>query len=224
MINYNNITKTMTGTSDPFTLTVTNGPYEITRNVIGSIMTDDGLYTSFYGDEAVDKAEELKKEREREALKGTKTKIYRKGDHDVIKYYDDGIERNAKYVPCVDDVMFYNGRCVKVKFADGTTETAVYTPDDDEVLTAGIAICYLKKMLEIGRSGYGNNAFNKVIERALEAMARSRKKELETKEKEEKAKATAKRQAEKKQRKAQRRKERRVQELAEAIARTDKEK
>lgn len=221
MINYNNITKTVTGTSDPITLTVGNGIYAINGNAIGSIMTDDGLCTSSYVDEAMDKAEELKKERE--ALKRTKTKIYRKGDHDVIKYYDDGIERNAKYVPCVDDVLFYNRRCVKVKFADGTTETAVLNPNEDEVLTAGIAICYLKKMLEIGRSGYGNNAFNKVIERALEAMVRSRKKELETKEKEEKAKAIAKRQAEKKQRKAQRRKERRVQELAEAIARANKE-
>ena len=221
MINYNNITKTVTGTSDPITLTVGNGIYAISGKAIGGITTDDELCTSSYVDVAIDRAEELKKERE--ALKGTKTKIYRSGDHDVIKYYDDGIERNAKYVPCVDDVLFYNRRCVKVKFADGTTETAVLNPDEDEVLTAGIAICYLKKMLEIGRSGYGNNAFNKVIERALEAMVRSRKKELETKEKEEKAKAIAKRQAEKKQRKAQRRKERRVQELAEAIARANKE-
>lgn len=222
MIENNNITTTTEGTSGSYTLTVGNGTYVINGNAIGSITTDDELCTSSYVDGAIDRAEELKKERE--ALKGTKTKIYRSGDHDVIKYYDDGIEKNAKYVPCVDDVMFYNRRCVKVKFADGTTETAVLNPDEDEVLTAGIAICYLKKMLEIGRSGYGNNAFNKVIERAIEAMVRSRRTEFETKEKEEKAKATAKRQAEKKQRKAQRRKERRVQELAEAIARANKEK
>lgn len=221
MVDNNNITTTLTGTSDSIKLTVNNGSYVISGKAIGGITTDDELCTSAYVDVAIDRAEELKKERE--ALRGTKTKIYRSGDHDVIKYYDDGIERNAKYVPCVDDVMFYNRRCVKVKFADGSTETAVLNPDEDEILTAGIAICYLKKMLEIGRSGYGNNAFNKVIERALEAMVRSRRTELETKEKEEKAKATAKRQAEKKQRKAQRRKERRVQELAEAIARANKE-
>lgn len=220
MIECNNLTTTTTGTSDSIKLTVNNGSYVVSGHAIGSITTNDELCTSSYVHEAIDKAEERRKERE--ALKGTKTKIYRSGDHDVIKYYDDGIERNAKYVPCVDDVMFYNRRCVKVKFADGSTETAVLNPDEDEVLTAGIAICYLKKMLEIGRSGYGNNAFNKVIERAIEAMVRSRRTEFETKEKEEKAKAIAKRQAEKKQRKAQRRKERRVQELAEAIARANK--
>lgn len=222
MITHNNPTTTTPVTSDSIKLTVNNSPYVVTGTTIRSITTDDEFCTSSYVDGAIDRAEELKKERE--ALKGTKTKIYRSGDHDVIKYYDDGIERTAKYVPCVDDVMFYNRRCVKVKFADGSTETAVLNPDEDEILTAGIAICYLKKMLEIGRSGYGNNAFNKVIERALEAMVRSRRTEFETKEKEEKAKATAKRQAEKKQRKAQRRKERRVQELAEAIARANKEK
>ena len=139
-------------------------------------------------------------------------------DHDVPITGDKNVDKANGYTEFDELASVY-----QLKFADGTTETAVLNPDEDEVLTAGIAICYLKKMLEIGRSGYGNNAFNKVIERALEAMARSRKKELETKEKEEKAKAIAKRQAEKKQRKAQRRKERRVQELAEAIARANKE-
>lgn len=220
--NTNAVNTFTTSTSSPYTLTVSEGSGVVTGVAIGSITTDAELCTRPYVDEAINGAEERKKERE--ALKGTKTKIYRSGDHDVIKYYDDGIERNAKYVPCVDDVCLYNDRCVKVKFADGTTETAILNHDEDEILTAGIAICYLKKMLEIGRSGYGNNAFNKVIERAFEAMERSRKEAIEKKEKEEKAKATAKRRAEKKQRKAQRRKERRVQELAEAIARANKEK
>ena len=127
MTTYNNPTTTTTGTSGSYMLTVGNGIYAINGNAIGSITTNAELCTSSHVDEAIDRAEELKKEQE--ALKGTKTKIYRSGDHDVIKYYDDGIERNAKYVPCVDDVLFYNRRCVKVKFADGSTETAVLNPD-----------------------------------------------------------------------------------------------
>ena len=88
-------------------------------------------------------------------------------DNFTLRYYKDGHQVGApEFLPKVTDVQTYGDKVVKVIFADGTFTKAV-KDDEDDFLTAGIAICYLKKMLASDDIKYGTNAFNKVISKII---------------------------------------------------------
>lgn len=113
----------------------------------------------------------------------------------------------------ITDVQSYNNRAVRVWFSDKTSETAVCAPDDTFSLETGITICIMKKLLG------GTKEYNKVVRNALKTMNANV---------EAKAKAEAEKELEKQRRlKAEKRnaarREKRNRELAEAIARAQKE-
>ncbi len=111
-------------------------------------------------------------------------------DNFTLCYYKDGHQfANAKSLPKVTDVQTYGNKVVKVTFSDGTFTKAV-KDDDDDFLTAGIAICYLKKMLAADAK-YSTNAFNKVLTKILKVMDKNRK--AAEKKKKDEAEAKAKR-------------------------------
>ena len=88
-------------------------------------------------------------------------------DNFTLRYYKDGYQVGApEFLPKVTDVQTYGDKVVKVIFADGTFTKAV-KDDEDDFLTAGIAICYLKKMLASDDIKYCTNAFNKVISNSV---------------------------------------------------------
>lgn len=96
-------------------------------------------------------------------------------DNFTLRYYKDGHQVCApEFLPKVSDVQTYGDKVVKVIFADGTFTKAV-KDDEDDFLTAGIAICYLKKMLASDDIKYGTNAFNKVISKIIKIMDKNRK-------------------------------------------------
>ena len=96
-------------------------------------------------------------------------------DNFTLRYYKDGYQVGApEFLPKVTDVQTYGDKVVKVIFADGTFTKAV-KDDEDDFLTAGIAICYLKKMLASDDIKYGTNAFNKVISKIIKIMDKNRK-------------------------------------------------
>lgn len=96
-------------------------------------------------------------------------------DNFTLRYYKDGHQVGApEFLPKVTDVQTYGDKVVKVIFADGTFTKAV-KDDEDDFLTAGIAICYLKKMLASDDIKYGTNAFNKVISKIIKIMDKNRK-------------------------------------------------
>ena len=112
-------------------------------------------------------------------------------DNFTLRYYKDGYQVGApEFLPKVTDVQTYGDKVVKVVFADGTFTKAV-KDDEDDFLTAGIAICYLKKMLASDDIKYGTNAFNKVISKIIKIMDKNRK--AAEKKKKDEAEAKAKR-------------------------------
>ena len=112
-------------------------------------------------------------------------------DNFTLRYYKDGHQVGApEFLPKVTDVQTYGDKVVKVIFADGTFTKAV-KDDEDDFLTAGIAICYLKKMLASDDIKYGTNAFNKVISKIIKIMDKNRK--AAEKKKKDEAEAKAKR-------------------------------
>ena len=112
-------------------------------------------------------------------------------DNFTLRYYKDGYQVGApEFLPKVTDVQTYGDKVVKVIFADGTFTKAV-KDDEDDFLTAGIAICYLKKMLASDDIKYGTNAFNKVISKIIKIMDKNRK--AAEKRKKDEAEAKAKR-------------------------------
>lgn len=112
-------------------------------------------------------------------------------DNFTLRYYKDGHQVGAtEFLPKVTDVQTYGDKVVKVIFADGTFTKAV-KDDEDDFLTAGIAICYLKKMLAGDDIKYGTNAFNKVISKIIKIMDKNRK--AAEKKKKDEAEAKAKR-------------------------------
>lgn len=111
-------------------------------------------------------------------------------DNFTLRYYKDGCQiKGAKSLPKVIDVQTYGDKVVKVTFSDGSFTKAV-KDDDDDFLTAGIAICYLKKML-VEDAKYSTNAFNKVLTKILKVMDKNRK--AAEKKKKDEAEAKAKR-------------------------------
>lgn len=111
-------------------------------------------------------------------------------DNFTLRYYKDGHQVGAtEFLPKVTDVQTYGDKVVKVIFADGTFTKAV-KDDEDDFLTAGIAICYLKKMLAADAK-YSTNAFNKVISKIIKIMDKNRK--AAEKKKKDEAEAKAKR-------------------------------
>lgn len=127
-------------------------------------------------------------------------------DNFTLRYYKDGHQvKSAKSLPKVIDVQTYGDKVVKVTFSDGSFTKAV-KDDEDDFLTAGIAICYLKKMLAADAK-YSTNAFNKVLTKILKIMDKSRK--AAEKKKKDEAEAKAKRlakEAKKNKKKAKREK------------------
>lgn len=112
-------------------------------------------------------------------------------DSFTLRYYKDGHQVGTpEFLPKVTDVRTYGDKVVKVIFADGTFTKAV-KDDEDDFLTAGIAICYLKKMLASDNIKYGTNAFNKVISKIIKIMDKNRK--AAEKKKKDEAEAKAKR-------------------------------
>lgn len=110
-------------------------------------------------------------------------------DNFTLRYYKDGYQVGApEFLPKVTDVQTYGDKVVKVIFADGTFTKAV-KDDEDDFLTAGIAICYLKKMLASDDIKYGTNAFNKVISKIIKIMDKNRKAAEKKKKDEAEAKA-----------------------------------
>lgn len=111
-------------------------------------------------------------------------------DNFTLRYYKDGRQiKDAKSLPKVTDVQTYGNKVVKVTFSDGSFTKAV-KDDEDDFLTAGIAICYLKKMLAADAK-YSTNAFNKVISKIIKIMDKNRK--AAEKKKKDEAEAKAKR-------------------------------
>lgn len=111
-------------------------------------------------------------------------------DNFTLRYYKDGRQiKGAKSLPKVTDVQTYGNKVVKVTFSDGSFTKAV-KDDEDDFLTAGIAICYLKKMLAADAK-YSTNAFNKVISKIIKIMDKNRK--AAEKKKKDEAEAKAKR-------------------------------
>ena len=112
-------------------------------------------------------------------------------DNFTLRYYKDGHQVGApEFLPKVTNVQTYGDKVVKVIFADGTFTKAV-KDDEGDFLTAGIAICYLKKMLASDDIKYGTNAFNKVISKIIKIMDKNRK--AAEKKKKDEAEAKAKR-------------------------------
>ena len=115
---------------------------------------------------------ELADKNKKEARDDTLTTL---NDNFTLRYYKDGYQVGApEFLPKVTDVQTYGDKVVKVIFADGTFTKAV-KDDEDDFLTAGIAICYLKKMLASDDIKYGTNAFNKVISKIIKIMNKNRK-------------------------------------------------
>lgn len=115
---------------------------------------------------------ELADKNEKEVRDDTLTTL---NDNFTLRYYKDGYQVGApEFLPKVTDVQTYGDKVVKVIFADGTFTKAV-KDDEDDFLTAGIAICYLKKMLASDDIKYGTNAFNKVISKIIKIMDKNRK-------------------------------------------------
>lgn len=131
---------------------------------------------------------ELADENKKEVRDDTLTTL---NDNFTLRYYKDGYQVGApEFLPKVTDVQTYGDKVVKVIFADGTFTKAV-KDDEDDFLTAGIAICYLKKMLASDDIKYGTNAFNKVISKIIKIMDKNRK--AAEKKKKDEAEAKAKR-------------------------------
>ena len=131
---------------------------------------------------------ELADKNEKEVRDDTLTTL---NDNFTLRYYKDGHQVGApEFLPKVTDVQTYGDKVVKVIFADGTFTKAVKDNEDD-FLTAGIAICYLKKMLASDDIKYGTNAFNKVISKIIKIMDKNRK--AAEKKKKDEAEAKAKR-------------------------------
>ena len=131
---------------------------------------------------------ELADKNEKEVRDDTLTTL---NDNFTLRYYKDGHQVGApEFLPKVTDVQTYGDKVVKVIFADGTFTKAV-KDDEDDFLTAGIAICYLKKMLASDDIKYGTNAFNKVISKIIKIMDKNRK--AAEKKKKDEAEAKAKR-------------------------------
>lgn len=131
---------------------------------------------------------ELADKNEKEVRDDTLTTL---NDNFTLRYYKDGYQVGApEFLPKVTDVQTYGDKVVKVIFADGTFTKAV-KDDEDDFLTAGIAICYLKKMLASDDIKYGTNAFNKVISKIIKIMDKNRK--ATEKKKKDEAEAKAKR-------------------------------
>lgn len=131
---------------------------------------------------------ELADKNEKEVRDDTLTTL---NDNFTLRYYKDGHQVGApEFLPKVTDVQTYGDKVVKVIFADGTFTKAV-KDDEDDFLTAGIAICYLKKMLASDDIKYGTNAFNKVISKIIKIMDKNRK--AAEKKKRDEAEAKAKR-------------------------------
>ena len=96
-------------------------------------------------------------------------------DNFTLRYYKDGYQVGAsEFLPKVTDVQTYGDKVVKVIFAYGTFTKAV-KDDEDDFLTAGIAICYLKKMLASDDIKYGTNAFNKDNSKIIKIRDKKRK-------------------------------------------------
>ena len=120
---------------------------------------------------------------------------------------------------------------VEVKFADGTKQKAICSPNDTFNLEQGITICLFKKILEDGMvafnvfyKGRGTSIYNKLVNHALKVMERRIKAEEKAKKEEAKKKEQEQRFIEKKrranERKAKRESEQRISEMAEAIRRS----
>ena len=109
--------------------------------------------------------------------KETKTTITPMTKAYQLDYYKDGQRGNFKVIPKITEIKEYNGNTVKIKFADGSFETAVLSANDEEArLEAALAICYLKKMLDYGDKGeYGTNAFNKLLNIMLKQIEKQKK-------------------------------------------------
>ena len=109
--------------------------------------------------------------------KETKTTITPSTDFYQIDYYKNEHRDNVKQIPKISEIKQYNGNTVKIKFTDGSFETAVLSADDEEArLEAALAICYLKKMLDYGKKGeYGTNAFNKLLNIMLKQIEKQKK-------------------------------------------------
>lgn len=111
-------------------------------------------------------------------------------DNFNLRLYKNGHQIDAtKFLPQVADVQTYGDKVVKVTFSDGSFTKAV-KDDEDDFLTAGIAICYLKKMLAADAK-YSTNAFNKVLTKILKVMDKNRR--AAEKKKKDEAEAKAKR-------------------------------
>lgn len=129
---------------------------------------------------------ELADKNEKEVRDDTLTTL---NDNFTLRYYKDGYQVGApEFLPKVTDVQTYGDKVVKVIFADGTFTKAV-KDDEDDFLTAGIAICYLKKMLASDDIKYGTNAFNKVISKIIKIMDKNHKAAEKKKKDETEAKA-----------------------------------
>jgi len=120
---------------------------------------------------------------------------------------------------------------VEVKFADGTKQKAICSPNDTFNLEQGITICLFKKILEDGMvafnvfyKGRGTSIYNKLVNHAIKVMERRIKAEEEAEKKEAERKLKEQRFIEKKrradERKAKRESEQRINEMAEAIRRS----
>lgn len=78
-------------------------------------------------------------------------------------------------LPEVTKVEVYNDKVVKMTFTDGTFTKAIRTNDPDEQLVAGMAICYLKRMLDKDPK-YSTNIFNKVMSKIMKIFKKKDKK------------------------------------------------
>jgi len=109
--------------------------------------------------------------------KETKTTIIPMTKDYQLDYYKDGKRSSWKTIPKISEIKEYNGNTVKIKFADGSFETAVLSANDEEArLEAALAICYLKKMLDYDNKGeYGTNAFNKLLNIMLKQIEKQKK-------------------------------------------------
>ena len=109
--------------------------------------------------------------------KETKTTIITSDKSYLLNYYKNGYLDWTKPIPNISEIKQYNGNTVKIKFADGSFETAVLSADDEDArLEAALAICYLKKMLDYDKKGeYGTNAFNKLLNIMLKQIEKQKK-------------------------------------------------
>lgn len=106
-----------------------------------------------------------------------------------------------KIIPRIVDVRIYNGVCVEVVFADGTSEKATLCENDNFSLEQGISICLTKKIISMKADGNGSSIYNKLIKYALRVYKKNREDEkkdfleaerIEAKKKKLKAKSAAK--------------------------------